>query len=245
MSAELTVEDIRNIAAKLESVLHLTTPLIGIQFSDVQPEGLAQFDEPLAPIAEDGRTGRVPAGCVFWMKASEKSFTTVAQDHGNCSVGSFTHGLLSMSEIASNSDVSALLESGWVDEKAVASIPFVGRKYNYISYGPLSEGAFHPDVVLMRLNARQMMVVSDALGISIEGKPQCHIVAIAKDQNRVAASVGCALSRARTGMQPSEMTCAIPAAIFEEVVAAIEKASHIDTEVAKYAAVDARRFSYN
>ena len=45
------------------------------------------------------------------------------------------------------------------------------------------------------------MVLSDAVpGLRIEGKPQCHIVAIAKEQGEVAASVGCALSRVRTGM---------------------------------------------
>ena len=35
-----------------------------------------------APTA-DGRTGRVPAGCVFWIRGAERSFTTVAEDHGN------------------------------------------------------------------------------------------------------------------------------------------------------------------
>jgi len=34
--------------------------------------------------------------------------------------------------------------------------------------------------------------------LRIEGKPQCHIVALAKQQGQIAASVGCALSRART-----------------------------------------------
>lgn len=32
----------------------------------------------------DGRTGKVSAGCVFWMKATERAFTTVPEDHGNC-----------------------------------------------------------------------------------------------------------------------------------------------------------------
>ena len=45
------------------------------------------------------------------------------------------------------------------------------------------------------------MVLSDAMpGLRIEGKPQCHIVAIAKEEGEPAASVGCALSRVRTGM---------------------------------------------
>lgn len=197
----------------------------------------------MAPAAEDGRAGRVPAGCVFWMKATDRSFVTVAADHGNCSVGSFTHGLVTLAEVGANSDVATLLGSGWVDEAMVSTIPFIGRKYRYVTYGPLSQGAFSPDVVLLRLNARQMMIVSDALGVSIEGKPQCHIVAIAKEQGRVAASVGCALSRARTGMPPYEMTCAIPAAKLDEVTKAIESAASVDSTVAKYAASDARRFA--
>lgn len=65
---------------------------------------------------------------------------------------------------------------------------------------------------MLRANGRRLMVLSDALpGLRIEGKPQCHIVAVAKEQGEVAASVGCALSRARTGMRAAEMTCAIPA----------------------------------
>ena len=63
----------------------------------------------------------------------------------------------------------------------------------------------------MRVNGRQLMVLSDAIpGLRVEGKPQCHIVAIAKQDKVPAASVGCALSRARTGMTPDEMTCALP-----------------------------------
>ena len=63
------------------------------------------------------------------------------------------------------------------------------------------------------------MTIGDALpDLVIEGKPQCHIVAIAKEQNRPAASVGCALSRARTGMGVHEMTCALPGPRLDEIV---------------------------
>lgn len=241
--SEIATYDMADIAARLTSALHLATAPISIAFSDSASVGVHPFEKPMASPADDGRTGRVSAGCVFWMEASGKSFTTEAADHGNCSVGSLTHGLVSMGEVASNSDVAELLGSGWVDEMAVSKIPYISRRYKYVSYGPLADGAFSPDVVLLRLNGRQMMVVSDALGMAIEGKPQCHIIAIAKEHGRVAASVGCALSRARTGMQPSEMTCAIPASLLEEVVEAVEHAADVDTEVAKYAASDARRFA--
>lgn len=228
---------------RLKSALHLNIEPIGIAFRDVAPEDIELFDDPMAEPDSDGRSGRVSAGCVYWIKSMDKTFTTKPQDHGNCSVGSFTHGLLDMAQIAGNSDVATLLGSGWVDESAVAAIPFVKRKHNFITYGPLSAGDFMPDVVLLRVNARQMMVISDAVDVQIEGKPQCHIIAIAKEQGRVAASVGCALSRARTGMLAQEMTCAVPFAILADTVARIETAAKIDIEVAKYAANDARRFA--
>ncbi|TAN22858.1 MAG: hypothetical protein EPN30_08170 [Actinomycetota bacterium] len=234
---------LKEFSSRLNSALHLSVTPIGISFSDHQPDGIDLFDEPVVEASSDGRAGRVSAGCVFWMKATDSSFSTVAPDHGNCSVGSFTHGFVSFDDVAANSDIAELLGSGWVNADAVAVIPFVRRKYRFVTYGPLSQGSFMPDVVLLRLNGRQMMVVSDATGMSIEGKPQCHIIAVAMEQGRVVGSVGCALSRARTGMHPHEMTCAIPAKGLADVVTAIEKAADIDGGVAKYAASDARRFA--
>jgi uncharacterized protein (DUF169 family) len=88
------------------------------------------------------------------------------------------------------------------------------------------------------------MTLGDALpDLVIEGKPQCHIVAIAKEQNRPAASVGCALSRARTGMGAHEMTCALPGSRLEEFLDALDRAADVDATVARYAAADAQRFT--
>ena len=78
--------------------------------------------------------------------------------------------------------------------------------------------------------------------IQFEGKPQCHIIPIAYEQGRVAVSVGCMLSRVRTGMPSSQLTCAIPARRLQEVVAALEAARGADDAVARYAAEDKRRF---
>lgn len=191
-----------------------------------------------------GRTGRVPAGCVFWIKAAERTFSTVPEDHGNCSVGRFTHGMATLEEIGDKSDVGTLVGSGWVDMDSVLKIPSVGTPPGAVSYGPLHETTMDPDVVLIRVNGRQMMVLGDALpGLRVEGKPQCHIVAIAKEQGAVAASVGCALSRARTGMRPEEMTCAIPAHQLGDVIEKVRRPAEVDTGVAKYAAEDAHRFA--
>lgn len=235
--------DPRSLAEALSRALHLAVPPIAISFGSEAPAGVPAFDEPMSAPTPDGRSGRVPAGCVFWVRAAERAFTTAPEDHGNCSVGRVTHGLATLDEVAGNGDVAALLDSGWVDAEAVAGIPAVSERPGAVTYGPLSEASGHPDVVLLRVNGRQLMVLSDALpGLRIEGKPQCHIVALAKEHGEAAASVGCALSRARTGMRPDEMTFAFPGTRLAEVVDAVERTAAVDTVVAKYAAEDARRF---
>jgi uncharacterized protein (DUF169 family) len=232
------------LAAELTSTLHLSSAPLAITFSDAPPPGVPAFDEPMPEALPDGRTGRVPAGCVFWMKAADRTFTTVAEDHGNCSVGSMTHGFKTLEEVAGNSDVAALLGSGWVTMDVVPQIPVVRERPGAVTYGPLAETPVDPDVVFLRLTGRQLMVLSDAIpGLRIEGKPQCHIVAVAKEDGVPAASVGCALSRVRTGMAPTEMTCAIPAAKLPEILASIQQHAEADNIVARYAAEDALRFA--
>ncbi len=233
-----------DLAARLQGALALSAPPIAITFSDAAPEGVAAFDAPMPDPMPDGRTGRVPAGCVFWIQGADRTFSTVKADHGNCSVGSLTHGFSTLEEVAGNSDVAALLETGWVTMDVVPQIPVVSERPGAVTYGPLAETPVEPSVVLLRVNGKQMMVLSDAVpGLRIEGKPQCHIVAIAKEQGEIAASVGCALSRVRTGMPATEMTCAIPAAKVAEVIDAIETNAVADAAVARYAGEDALRFA--
>jgi len=243
-AAVATTQDWGDLARRLMASVGTDIPPIAITFSDAPPEGVPAFDDPMPDPMPDGRTGRVAAGCVFWMKSADRTFTTVAEDHGNCSVGSLTHGLKTLDEVAGNSDVAALLECNWVTMDVVPLIPVVRERPGAITYGPLAETPVDPDVVLLRVTGRQLMVLSDGLPeLSMQGKPQCHIVAMAKEQGQAAASVGCQLSRVRTGMPNSEMTCTIPAAQLASVVERIEAAGQADLAVAGYAAEDSRRFA--
>ncbi len=190
------------VERQLTSALRLEARPITITFirSDATTDAPA-FDAPMATPVDDGRTGRVPAGCVFWIHATERTFQTLPEDHRNCSVGSLTHGLIDLKEAACRGDVAVLLETGWVDAEGVPLIPVVNELPSAVVYGPLGDTEVDPDVVLVRLNGAGLMTMKDAFpNLAIDGKPQCHIIAIAKEQGRLAASVGCALSRARTGI---------------------------------------------
>ena len=235
--------DFRTAAADLVDILRLSAPPLAISFhttaSDVAPFGGTHP----AP-TEGGRTGAVAAGCVFWMKATERTFATDAADHANCSVGSLTHGFRTLEEVAGNEDVAALVGAEWVSPDMFPQIPTVGETPAQVVYGPLADAPVAPDVVFLRLNGKQAMMLHDACpDIQFEGKPQCHVIPIAKDQGKIALSVGCMLSRVRTGMSNNEMTCAIPAARTGEVIAALKKAVAADRQVAAYAAQDSKRFA--
>lgn len=235
--------DYAKLAEDLVKSLALTNEPLAITFSAVAPEGVAPFDDPMPEATADGRTGRVPAGCVFWMKAANRTFSTVAADHANCSVGSLTHGFETLDEAGTKADVGTLVDAGWVKPEMFPEIPVVQERPGTVTYGPLRKTPTDPDVVFLRVNAKQAMVLSDAFPeMRFEGKPQCHIIPIAKEQDQVALSVGCMLSRVRTGMPNTEMTCAIPAARLDEVVQRIKTTNAIDASVADYAGQDARRF---
>ena len=232
------------IAGELTRLLGLAHSPLAITFATGPRGDVPHFDDPFPSPAAGGRTGRVAAGCVFWIKAAERTFATAPEDHGNCSVGSLTHGLTTLEEAARQADVAALVESEWVSPEAFPDIPTVKARPDSIIYGPLSDTPVDPDVVFLRLNGKQLMVLHDAWpSLRVEGKPQCHIIAIAKEQGEVAASVGCVLSRARTGMSASEMTCAIPAGSVAELVERLRSAREADDRVASYAAADSKRFS--
>jgi uncharacterized protein (DUF169 family) len=235
------MNDHRELADRLVAVLGTTAAPVAITF---HATGAPAFDAAYPEPAGDGRTGAVPAGCVFWMHGEARAFTTRAADHANCSVGSLTHGFIDLHAAAAHDDVASLVEAGWVSPDAFPDIPVVADAPEAITYGPLRDAPHEPDVVLVRVGAEGMMTLLSAVpDARVEGKPQCRIVVLAKEAEVVAVSAGCALSRARTGMPASDLTCAIPGARLAEVTAAIEAAAGADDVVVDYARADAARFA--
>ena len=80
----------------LHDLLGLAVPPIAIGFIDHLSAGIGRIERTMPPATTDGRTGPVAASCVFWIEGTQGVFATVAEDHGNCSVGSLTHGFKSV-----------------------------------------------------------------------------------------------------------------------------------------------------
>ena len=227
----------------LTDLLGLEHAPIALTFHNELPDdGVPLFDAPMSEPTEDGRSGRAAAPCVFWMHAHERTFDTLAEDHGNCSVGQFTHGFADAADILDKSDVAALLDVGWVTMEAFAGVAALSRRPKGVRYGPLAEAGTRPDVVLLRVTPRQMMEINDAVDVDWSGKPQCQILPRAADDGVIAASMGCALSRARTGMSDDELTVAVPGHRVEELVTALRPVTAADGAVVGYAVADLARF---
>src|SRR3954464_8796554 len=228
----------------LQDLLGLAVPPVAIAFLSHVPVGIRHIERAMPPATADGRTGAVAASCVFWIEGTHGVFMTTAEDHGNCSVGSLTHGFKTMAEIAHNADVAALCETGWVTPEAVAKIAVVREKPTSVVYGPLRDMSVEPSVILLRLNGKQQMLLHDAWpSLRFEGKPQCHIIPIAKENGEIAVSVGCMLSRVRTGMSNNEVTCAVPVSRVSSLIEHLRAARAADNAVAAYAAKDSKRFA--
>jgi uncharacterized protein (DUF169 family) len=124
----------------------------------------------------------------------------------------------------------------------VPDIPVIAARSEVVTYGPFTDTTLDPNVVMIRVNGKQLIVLRDALpGLRIDGKPQCHIVTVAKQEGEVAVSVGCMLSRTRTAMSKTDMMCAIPASRLHDVVRQVQATGATDAIVASYSAEDARR----
>jgi len=234
---------LQTASATLVDLLRLEHDPVAITFHETAPNGATRyFDAPMSEPTPDGRAGRVAAPCVFWMHGHETAFATLPEDHGNCSVGRFTHGLAAAAEIVGKSDVAALLEVGWVTREAFDGVAALSRRPAAISYGPLAAATSVPDVVLLRVSPRQVMEITAAVPVEFSGKPQCQILPRAADKKVVAVSMGCALSRARTGMSDDELTCAVPGERIEELVDALSSVVRADGAVIDYAEADKSRF---
>ena len=138
------------------------------------------------PVAVSFRNGRPDAdakpvvvqaaGCCYWAPAQEERLDTQPSDHANCSVGSYTHGLIELEAAAAGDDTATLLSSGWVAESDLANAPHLPFRPQVIRYEPLAK-AEQPDVVLIRLSPRALMTLQGACPqIRLVTKPQCQIV---------------------------------------------------------------------
>jgi uncharacterized protein (DUF169 family) len=212
--------------SSLTALLRLESPPVAVTFVDTPPPGV-----PRVAAAE-------PAGCGYWRRAAAgEVFFTVAGDHKRCPVGAHTHHvpLTSAEQAELMGLVKTMVDLSYLKMEDVSKIPRRQTPLQAAVYAPLAQAPIPPDVVLVRGNARQLMLLSEAAehaGVNgaapAMGRPTCAVLPESINSARTAVSFGCVGNRVYTGAGDAEAYFAIPGpqlAAVEESLATIVRAN--------------------
>ena len=203
--------------SSLFDLLRLTSTPVAIAFLDSAPPGITHVE------------ATEPAGCGYWRRAANgETFFTVADDHKRCPVGAHTHNVpLSAAE---QDELMGLVKTmvglSYLKMEEVADIPTRQSPLQVAVYSPLADAPVKPDVVLVRGNARQLMLLAEAAqaaGVAADGatmgRPTCAVIPAAINAQRTATSFGCVGNRVYTGAGDDDAYYAIPGSQLEAVEA--------------------------
>jgi uncharacterized protein (DUF169 family) len=219
------------LAANLAASLDLQQAPVAICFTESVPPGLSNHE------------GRVAAGCRFWQDAATSAFATSAIDHSMCAIGIYTHNL--PSSAAATVDLQDALkvfgELDYVRAEDVAAIPVLKTRTAYVVYSPLDQTPLPPDVVVLFVDARQTLILSEATH-QVEdqnppamGRPACAVVPQVMNTGRAALSLGCCGARAYLDVLTDDVAVfAIPGAKLEAYTRRIEALAKANGVLSKF-----------
>lgn len=219
MKGQSTNPGLPAIAATLSSALHLRQPPVALCFCELLPTGVSLH------------SGRVPAGCRFWEDAASSTFATTAADHYRCAIGVYTHNLTPSPE--QQTDLTEALrvfaDLGYVRAEDLLHIPVLQSRPQYVIYSKLDHSPLVPDVVLLFVDASQILILTEAAQqlenqiTPAMGRPACALVPQVMNSGRAALSLGCCGARAYLDiLTEATAVFAIPGAQLATYAARIE-----------------------
>src|SRR5262245_34106835 len=220
------------IAEQMKGLLGLELPPVAVTFMPSAPAGVSRIG------------AAAPSSCTYWKRAADgQTFYTEASDHYNCPVGAYTHGVdlptAQMQEL--QGIVGTMVQLGYIRSEEVPGIPRRQERFGVAVYAPLQKARSEPDIVLIRGNARQVMLLQEAAqaagvgsGGAMMGRPTCAALPAAMQSERAVASLGCIGNRVYTSLGDDELYFALPG---KHVPARVEKLAVIvnaNRELEKY-----------
>jgi uncharacterized protein (DUF169 family) len=219
-------------AQSITDLLGLSSPPVAISFVDTPPAGVRHV------------ATKEPAGCGYWrLAAAGETFFTVPDDHKGCPVGAHTHNVPMSAEEQQQllGLVQTMVDLSYIRMDEIPKIPTRKSPLKVAVYAPLSEAPVPADVVLVRGNPEQLMLLAEAsqsAGVTGEGptmgRPTCAVLPQALNSSRTAASFGCVGNRVYTGAGPTDGYFAIPGDRLAEVAAKLSVVVRANEELEKF-----------
>jgi uncharacterized protein (DUF169 family) len=196
--------------------ISLTRPPVAVGFFSAPPPDIDRIDRAAA------------AGCAYWKHASDgHAFYTTPDDHQNCPVGAFTHGVELTEAKTQELEqlVGTMIQLEYLRPEEVPQIPHRSTPAQVVAYAPLDRATFAPDLVLFRGNPRQIMLLSEAARAAgtfetgtAMGRPACAMIPHALQAAASVASVGCIGNRVYTELGDDELYLAVPGNVLERTL---------------------------
>ncbi|MGA3040113.1 MAG: DUF169 domain-containing protein [Bryobacteraceae bacterium] len=223
--------DYGSIERQLSATLGLERRPVAVAFLKAPPAGVAQFE------------GVMPSGCSFWRLAADgRTFYTVAADHYNCPIGSYTHNIALPPDRAAELEqtLSLMGTLGYVKMEEVPGIPRLPEPPGAVVYAPLGETPVEPDVVIFSGRPAGLMLLSEAAlraGVSANApllpRPTCMALPAALAQG-VATSSGCIGNRVYTDLGDDELYAMVPGRDLARVADEVKTIASANAQLAEY-----------
>jgi uncharacterized protein (DUF169 family) len=223
--------DYPNLEQRLSAAIHLERRPVAVAFRQDVPSGVSKFE------------GTVPSGCSFWRLAAQgQTFYTVAGDHYNCPIGSYTHNIdLPEDRAQELSQTLTLMGSiGYIKMEEIPGVFRVPHTPVVVVYAPLAESPVDPDAVLVSGRPGRLMLLGEAAlaaGVGSQapllGRPTCMAIPASMAQGTIVSS-GCIGNRMYTDLGEDELYIVIPGRDLVKVVEAAETIASANAQLAEY-----------
>jgi len=222
----------KELEARFVERLNLKQRPVAVTLLDAEPAGITKF------------VGTEPSGCSFWRLAAEgRTFYTVASDHFNCPVGSFTHkiDLPPARQQELNDVLGFMFHVEYLKPEEISKIPQLPKAPTAVVYAPLADAPLDPSVVLFACRPASAMLLQEAAAranatsaLPVLGRPTCMAIPAALSMGTT-TSLGCVGNRTYTGVSDEEMYVAVPGGKLAEVDAALDTIAAANAALSDYA----------
>ena len=212
--------------------LELKCTPIAIAFRSEAPRGVARVSKAAA------------SGCSYWKLAAEGYvFYTEPSDHYGCAIGSYTHGV--DLPPAQGKELEGMIETmvglHYLKMEEVPAIPRREQPFGVVIYAPLAQVPVEPDVVIVRGNAKQMMLLAEATnaaGVSsasgIMGRPTCAMIPAVMKSQGAAISLGCIGNRVYNELDDDEMYAALNGLAISRITDRLEAITSANLQLKRF-----------
>ena len=214
---------------------HQLKTLLQLAYNPMGVSGAGDSDPITAGLAP------APSACSFGGRAEAARFTADTKSHMNCKVGAHVMGYSLAGEDmqALGALIQTMTGVSYIMPDEVPALPRLPEHQAW-HYTPLSAALATPELVLVWIDGRQVMLIQEAMGsahwksgkgLRTTGRPACGALALAYQHAEAVLSFGCAGMRTFTEIPDGFMLLVVPGEAVADLCRSLEQTAKSNAAV--------------